>query len=84
MIRISTLAATCLICSTAAFAQTNVPPTQSVCAMGYEKAMDDGRLKNTSSEAFKMADKNNDGKIDKAEYDAACADRLFKEQDKAN
>ena len=31
-----------------------------------------------------MADKNSDGKLDKAEFDAACANRLFKEQDKAN
>ena len=41
-------------------------------------------MANTSSEAFKKADKNNDGMINKAEFDSACAERIFAEQDKAN
>lgn len=84
MIRFSAVLATGLVCATAAFAQTNVPQSQSLCAMGYEKAKDDGRMSNTSSEAFKKADKNNDGMISKAEFDSACAERIFAEQDKAN
>jgi hypothetical protein len=84
MIRISALAATALICATAAFAQTNVPENQSLCVLGFEKAKDDGRLRNTGSDAFKAADKNNDGMLTKTEFDAACSNRLFKEHDKAN
>jgi hypothetical protein len=84
MIRLSAIVATGLVFATAAFAQTNVPPGQSLCALGYEKAKDDSRMNNKDSEAYKKADKNNDGMIDKAEFDTACADRIFKEQDKAN
>ena len=85
MIRTSALVATGLIFASAAFAQGNVPQGQSVCGQGYENAKDDGRLRApNNSEAFKTADKNSDGKLDKAEFDAACANRLFKEQDKSN
>lgn len=84
MIRIAAIVATSLLCASA-FAQTNVPQAQSVCAMGWEKGKDDTRIKTgQNTEAYKKADKNSDGKLDKAEFDSACADRLFKEQDKAN
>ena len=83
MIRLSAILATGLVVASAAFAQTNVPPGQSVCAMGYDKGKDDPRLKSAAnSEAFKKADKNNNGMLEKIEFDSACADRLFKEQEK--
>ncbi len=84
MIRLSAILATGLVCATVAFAQTNVPQSQSLCNMGYEKAKNDSRMANKTSEAFKKADKDNDGMINKAEFDSACAAKIFSEQDKAN
>lgn len=84
MIRIGALVATGLIFATAAFGQGNVPLAQDICSMGYAKASSAGRIKSMTKENMKMADTNKDGKLNKAEFDAACAKKLFKEQDKAN
>ena len=84
VIRIAAVVATSLLCASA-FAQTNVPhPKASVRSVG-KKGKDNTRIKTgQNTEAYKKADKNGDGVLDKAEFDAACSDRLFKEQDKAN
>ena len=84
MIRLSAIVATGLVCATAAFAQTNVPQSQSLCNMGYETAKDDRRMSNKTIDALKNADKINDGMTNKAEFDSACAEKIFAEQDKAN
>jgi hypothetical protein len=80
----SVIAATVALFATAVFAQGNVPQGQSLCSMGYMKASNGGMLSKVSKEGMKMADKNNDGKLSKSEFDNACANRLFKEQEKGS
>ena len=57
----------------------NVPVAQSPCARGYDAAMKEGKL---SAQSTKSADTNNDGKLSKSEFDAACAKKLFDDTEK--
>ena len=81
MLRLASILAAALLVSGAAVAQTQkVPRGQGVCSTGYEKSLKDGSLMRTSKANMKAVDTNNDGKISKAEFDAACAKKLFKDQ----
>jgi hypothetical protein len=85
----SIFAALVLVAAGGAVAQTppdkqpggNVPTAQSPCTAGFEKTVKDGRMAGLSADTMKTVDTNNDGMISKAEFDAACANKLFKEQD---
>jgi hypothetical protein len=75
-----------LITTGAAMAQTaqkapggNVAAGQSPCARGYEASVQDGRMTGLSAETMRSADTNNDGRLSKSEFDAACAKKLFDE-----
>jgi hypothetical protein len=59
----------------------NVPMGQGPCTAGYNKAVKDGRMAKLSADTMKTVDTNNDKRISKQEFDAACAKKLFKEQD---
>jgi hypothetical protein len=83
MKHIAICAAAVLAASTAAFAQTqtnppggNVPVAQGPCAQGYDAAVKDGRMP-LSATTMKSVDTNNDGRISRSEFDAACGKRLF-------
>ena len=86
---ISILTAALLLAGGAAVAQTNkdkapggnVPLAQGPCSKGFNNSVKDGRMANLSADTMKSVDKNGDGRINKSEFDAACANRLFKEQD---
>ena len=82
MIRIASVMALTAIVTTAVFAQGNVPQAQSICAMGHAKASKGDMMDKISPAAMKRADKDSDGKLSKSEFDAACANRLFKEMEK--
>jgi hypothetical protein len=77
-----------LTVTSAAVAQTttqkapggNLPAGQSACALGYEGAVQDGRMAGLSAPTMQSADTNNDGRLSKAEFDAACASKLFDQQ----
>jgi hypothetical protein len=82
------LASALMLVAGAAVAQTpkqqpggNVPLAQGPCAQGYENAVKDGRMDKLSSDTMKAVDTNNDGRISKSEFDSACSNKLFKEQD---
>jgi hypothetical protein len=84
-------AAALLISAGAAMAQTtqrapggNLPAGQGPCASGYEAAVQDGRMAGISSETMRSADTNSDGRLSKAEFDAACAKKLFDQQQEKN
>jgi hypothetical protein len=86
---ISLLASVMLLAGGTALAQTstdkqpggNVPLAQGPCSAGFENSVKGGRMANLSPDTMKSVDKNGDGSISKTEFDAACANRLFKEQD---
>ena len=86
---ISIAAAVMLLAGGAAVAQTekdkspggNVPVAQGPCSKGFDNTVKDGRMAGLSADTMKSVDTNNDGMISKSEFDAACANRLFKEQD---
>jgi EF hand len=85
---ISVVAAVVLIAGGAAAQTTpdkqpggNVPSSQSPCTAGFDKTVKDGRMANISADTMKAVDTNNDGRISKTEFDAACTNKLFKEQD---
>ena len=86
---ISILASVLLLATGAAMAQTskdkapggNVPLAQGPCSKGFDSTVKDGRMSGLSADTMKSVDTNNDGKISKSEFDAACANRLLKEQD---
>ena len=87
---ISILAAVVFLTGGVAMAQTNtpdkapggnVPVAQGPCSKGYEASVKDGRMATLSADSMKSVDTNNDGRISKTEFDTACANRLFKEQD---
>jgi hypothetical protein len=84
---ISILTAALLLAGGSAVAQTNkapggnVPLAQGPCSKGFNNSVKDGRMANLSADTMKSVDKNGDGRITKSEFDAACANRLFKEQD---
>jgi hypothetical protein len=59
----------------------NVPVAQGPCSKGFDNSVKDGRMGGLSADTMKSVDTNNDGMISKTEFDAACANRLFKEQD---
>jgi hypothetical protein len=72
-----------LTASGAVFAQTqtqppggNVPVAQGPCAQGYEAAVKNGRMQ-LSAQTMKAVDTNNDGRISREEFNAACSRRLF-------
>jgi hypothetical protein len=71
----------------AAIAQTtekapggNVPTGQVACARGYDSSVQDGRMAGLSAQTMQSADTNSDGRLSKAEFDAACAKKLFDKQ----
>jgi hypothetical protein len=83
MKRIALCAALLLTASGAVFAQTqtkppggNVPVAQGPCARGYDSAVKDGKMQ-LSPATLKAVDTNNDGRISRSEFDAACSKRLF-------
>jgi EF hand len=83
MKHIGLCAALILAASGAAFAQTqtqppggNVPVAQGPCARGFDTAVKDGKMQ-LSAATLKAVDTNNDGRISRSEFDAACAKRLF-------
>jgi hypothetical protein len=85
IIYVSTIAL--LTMTSAAMAQTtqntpggNLPVGQGACARGYEAAVQDGRMAGLSAQTMQAADTNNDGRLSKAEFDAACASKLFDQQ----
>ena len=85
---ISILASVLLLATGAAMAQTkdkapggNVPLAQGPCSKGFDASVKDGRMATLSPDTMKSVDTNNDGRISKSEFDNACANRLFKEQD---
>jgi hypothetical protein len=87
MKHIGLCAAFLLAASGAAFAQTqtkppggNVPVAQGPCARGYDAAVKDGRMQ-LSAETQKSVDINNDGRISRSEFDAACSKRLFEQSE---
>jgi hypothetical protein len=49
---------------------------QGPCAQGYDNAVKDGRM-TLSAKTMKAVDTNNDGRISRSEFDAACGKRLF-------
>ena len=79
------LALAALLAAGPAFAQSlpsdNVPTTQSVCSIGYERAIDEGRLSGLTAEEVDAVDTNNDGRISHAEFNGACARQLFKDSE---
>ena len=84
-------AAALLITAGAAMAQTtqkapggNLPTGQGPCARGYESAVQDGRMAGISADTMRSADTNNDGRLSKSEFDAACAKKLFDQQQQKN
>ncbi len=84
---LSILAAVAMMAAgTSVFAQQdkqpggNVPLAQGPCAAGYKAAVKEGRM-NLSQEQMKRVDTNSDGRISEAEFNAACSNRLFTEQD---
>lgn len=86
---ITILASTLLLASGAAVAQTNkdkapggnVPIAQGPCSKGFANTVRDGRMSGLSDSTMKAIDTNSDGRISKTEFDAACTNKLFKEQD---
>jgi hypothetical protein len=83
MKHIAICAAAVIAASAAAFAQSqtnppggNVPVAQGPCAKGYDAAVKDGRMP-LSAATMKSVDTNNDGRISRSEFDAACGKRLF-------
>ena len=84
-------AAALLITASAAMAQStqkapggNLPAGQGPCARGYEASVQDGRMASISSETMRSADTNSDGRLSKTEFDAACAKKLFDQQQEKN
>jgi hypothetical protein len=84
-------AAALLISAGAAIAQSaqkapggNLPAGQGPCARGYEAAVQDGRMAGISSETMRSADTDSDGRLSKTEFDAACAKKLFEQQQQKN
>ena len=84
-------AAALLITAGAAIAQStqkapggNLPTGQGPCALGYEATVQDGRMASISSETMRSADTNSDGRLSKTEFDAACAKKLFDQQQGKN
>jgi hypothetical protein len=77
------IALAALLAAGPAFAQSapsdNVPTTQSVCNIGYEAAIDEGRLSVLTAEEVDTVDTNSDGRISHAEFNNACAKQLFKD-----
>lgn len=73
------VAATGLVFATVAFGQGNVPPSQDLCSMGFEKADKAGMMGKISKETMMKVDTNKDGKVSKAEFDSACSKKLFSE-----
>ncbi len=83
MKHIGLCAALMLAASSAVFAQTqtkppggNVPVAQGPCARGYDASVKDGRMQ-LNAATQKAVDTNNDGRISRSEFDAACTRRLF-------
>ena len=83
MKRIGLWAALMLTASGAVFAQTqtqppggNIPVAQGPCAQGYDAAVKNGRMQ-LSPDTMKAVDTNNDGRISRSEFNAACSRRLF-------
>lgn len=82
------LAVAALLVASPALAQEpptdNVPQAQSVCSIGYERALDEGVLRQLSSAEMDAADLNDDGNISLAEFNSACAKRVFKDAESAS
>ena len=85
MKRIGLCVALTLATAGAVFAQAqtkppggNVPVAQGPCARGYDASVKDGRMQ-LSADTLKAVDTNNDGRISRSEFDAACAKRLFEQ-----
>lgn len=86
---ISILASVLLLATGAAVAQTNkdkapggnVPLAQGPCSKGFDNSVKGGRMTGLSADTMTSVDMNKDGQISKTEFDTACANRLFKEQD---
>jgi hypothetical protein len=71
-------AAALIVVGTAAIAQTtkpggNLPTGQGPCSKGY-----DGRMQ-FKDDVMRQADLNNDGRISRSEFNAACAKGLFED-----
>jgi hypothetical protein len=56
------------------------PIAQGPCAQGYENAVKDGRMQ-LSAAIMKSVDTDGDGRISRAEFDAACGKRLFEQSE---
>jgi EF hand len=59
----------------------NIPLAQGPCSVGYENSVESGRIAGLSGETMREVDKNGDGTISRAEFNDACANKLFKEED---
>jgi hypothetical protein len=84
MKRIHAMAAATLIAvvGTAAIVQAkpggNVPTGQGPCARGYDASAPDGRMR-LRADLMNQADLDDDGNINRAEFNAACTQGLFEE-----
>jgi hypothetical protein len=77
MLRVASTVCTAILVASFAFAQT-----RDVCTGGYDKASKDGMLAKLSKDSVTKADSNKDGKISKAEFDAACQKKIFMQEQK--
>jgi hypothetical protein len=86
---ISLFASLLMLAAGSAVAQTdkdkqpggNVPLAQGPCSAGFENSVKNGKMARLSDENMRAVDTNKDGNISRSEFDAACANKLFKEQD---
>jgi hypothetical protein len=84
MKRIHAMAAATLIAvvGTSAIAQTkpggNVPTGQGPCARGYDASAPYGRMR-LRADLMNQADLDDDGNINRTEFNVACAQGLFEE-----
>ncbi len=84
LVSISVCAAVLLTTAGVAFAQTaktpggNVPTAQGPCSRGYEVSVLYGGM-NLSAEEREAIDTNDDGRISRAEFGNACANKLFEQ-----
>lgn len=60
----------------------NLAAGQGPCARGYDTAVQDGRMAGITSETMRSADSDSNGRLSKTEFDAACAKKLFDQQQK--
>jgi hypothetical protein len=83
---ISVIAAIALLGAGSAMAQTKQPGgnvAQGPCAKGYQAAVKDGHM-NISASTMKAIDADKDGRVSKVEFDNACTNKLFKQNEGSN